>query len=518
MAEVDTSFYPKATNPLENLSQAVQIGGVAQRNQLLQQELGANQGIQQLYANAPTDASGNIDQNYLLKNAGQAGIRAPEIIQAAQGAQVTAQQISQQKFAAQRAKMSMMAAAVAPLAKPGSTPSDFVSSANDLIQNSNGLISKQDLLPIYGAMAAHLANGGNTSDYAQKTLGQLLIGGGDPKEGMALLNMNPISMHTGGGTTTGTQNPVTGAVTTSGYIPDTLPATTTSVDASGVPHYVGGTTGSPSASPLAGAFSAPGTGAAAPTGGTPAPTGAPGTVAAGLSPQQAAMQTAAGSSANTRVDQVVDAAKQARVSQDVNQQIINLSGDLKNNVGPSKTGWTTLAGKIADIPVLGEGMKAVLDKDPTNTTGQLQELQKYLIRAGQIQGHDLGLSGTDFQSNLAVHANPNDQQFPQTIQKLAQYNMALDLAKQGKANALLQNKAAQTDPVANRQFENDFANAVNPNVYRAMIASPQQRQELYSSMTPAQKQQMVLDRRKLMSMGAIPEQLNNAFQPAAASQ
>ena len=515
MAEVDTSFYPKATNPLENLSQAVQIGGVAQRNQLLQQELGANQGIQQLYANAPTDASGNIDQNYLLKNAGQAGIRAPEIIQAAQGAQVTAQQISQQKFAAQRAKMSMMAAAVAPLAKPGSTPSDFVSSANDLIQNSNGLISKQDLLPIYGAMAAHLANGGNTSDYAQKTLGQLLIGGGDPKEGMALLNMNPISMHTGGGTTTGTQNPVTGAVTTSGYIPDTLPATTPVVDASGATHYVGGTAptgasgGSAGASPLAGAFGTTGAGTGT-TGGGPA--------MASLPPGTQAMLGNAGASAQKRVDDTIQTAQQARVSQDVNQQIVNLAGNLKDNVGPTKTGWTQLIGKIADTPVVGAGMKAVLDKDPADTNGQLQELQKYLLRSAQMRGQSLGLGGTDYQANLAQNASPHDTQFPKVIQNLAQYNLALDAIEQGKANALDQYPNAKTSPAANQQFENEFRNALNPNVFRALIASPQDRQALYASMTPQQRQQMVTDRRKLMSMGAIPEQLNNAFQPAAASQ
>ena len=522
---VDQSLYPQPTNPMDNLIRATELGGIASRNKLLQQEVGANAGLQSLYANAPKDANGNIDQNYLLQHAGQAGTRAPEVVQFAQGAQLTAQQIQQQQLATQRAKMSMMAAAVAPLAKPGSTPSDFISSSNDLIQNSNGMITKQDLMPIYGKFAEHLANtpdpdgkGDVTAKYAQQLFGQMVGAGGDMKTGMDLLYGAPTAVHTGGGTTTGTQNPVTGAVTPANYLPDTLPATQTTPDpVTGARNFIGGAgpsipvpVGSSGAagSPLAGAFKTN-----SPAAKAPGEAMSGNSVMSELPPGTSAMLAAAGPSANDRVNQVLDGARQSRISQDVNQQIINLAGNLKDNVGPSKTGWTSLIGKIADMPVVGAPMKAVMDKDPADTTGQLQELQKYLLRAGQIQGQELGLSGTDMQTTLAQHSNPNDAQFPKTIQKLAAYNMALDMAKQGKANALIQNKAAQTDPVANRQFENDFANAVNPNVYRALIASPADRQELYSSLTKQQRQQMVTDFNKLHDMGAIPQQLVNSYQP-----
>lgn len=502
MTEIDTSLYPKATNPLDNLSQAAQIGSLSLRNKLVQQELGANTGLQNLYQNAPKDAQGNIDQNYLQQNAGQAGIRAPEVIQAAQGAQLTGQQIVQQKLATQRAKMSMMAAAVAPIAKPGSSPSDFISSSNDLIQNSNGLITKADLMPTYVAMATHLANGGNTSEYAQKILGQMLVGGGDIDAGNKMLYGAPISTDTGGGTATGTQSQVTGAITNSSYLPKTLPPNTLSKDAdTGATYYTGSTTPS---TPVQLGTSSTGTSTNANSGN--------GRVMAELPPGQQTMLSGAGTSAQGRVDQTIQGAEQSRVSQDVNQQIINLAGNLKDNIGPAKTGWTTLIGQIADTPVLGAGMKAVTDKDPTDTTGQLQELQKYLLRAAQLRGQQLGLSGTDYQASLAQHANPNDAQFPQTIQKLAKYNLALDLMDQGKANAMDQYPGAKTSPQANQQFENEFRNSLNPNVYRAMIASPDERKELYSSMTPQQRQQMVVDRRKLMSLGAIPQQLNSSYQ------
>jgi hypothetical protein len=223
----------------------------------------------------------------------------------------------------------------------------------------------------------------------------------------------------------------------------------------------------------------------------------------------------AGTAAQARIDDTIKKAQDARVSQDVNQQVINLvSGDLKNSVGPSKTGWTSLIGKVADTPVLGAGMKAVMDKDPTDTAGQLQELQKFLLRSAQLRGAALGLSGTDYQTSLAQHSNPNDSQFVPTLKKLAQYNLALDMVDQGRANALNQYPGAKTSPPAQQKFENDFSNALNMNVYRAMIASPAERKELYASMTPQQLQQMVTDRRTLMSMGAIPKQLSNSYQPA----
>lgn len=519
----DQSLYPQPTNPLTNLENAVNVGGGVARNKLMQQELGANQGLQDLYANAPKDANGNIDQNYLQQNAGQAGIRAPEVIQAAQGAQVTAQQIQQQQLATQRSKMSMMAAAILPVVKPGATPSDVVSAINDLKQNSGGSFKDADFAPIFSGMAAHLANGGNISDYAQRLSGQLLAGGGDPAMGMKLLYGEPTAIHTGGGTTTGSQSPVTGAVSSSTYLPDTLPPTTPTKDSDpnsptfGQTNYLGSAgpsvptltgAGAPASSPLAGAFKATGSSGAAPAA----------QPVAELAPGQQAMLGDAGKAAQTRVDNTIQTAAQSRVSQDVNQQVINLASNLKDNVGPAKTGWTSLVSKIADVPGLGDGMKAVLDKDPTDTGGQLQELQKYLLRSAQLRGQQLGLSGTDYQTSLMQHANPNDQQFPSTIKKLAQYNLALDAMEQGKANAMDTYPGAKTDPNANQKFENEFRNAINPNVYRAMISSPQERQELYSTMTPAQRQQMVLDRRKLATLGAIPSQLSNAYQPAAGTQ
>lgn len=503
--------YPQPVNPLTNLGAVAGIANTVTSNKLRQLELQGEVGKAQLYNSAPRDASGSIDQNYILQNANQAGVLAPDVIQAAQGAQLTGQQVQQQQIATARSKASLMGASLLPVLKnPNATPADFVAALNTGKAASGGLLTDKDYAPIFQAMATNLVQGGSVHDHAQQIVGQSLAMGGDLDAGSKLIYGSPTALSTGGGTMTGTQNPTTGAITPGSYVPNTLPATTTQQVASGpnagATTYVGqagpptvqpaGSVGS-AASPLAGAFAPPGKDGS--TGGGP--------VLAALPPGQQAMLGDAGKAAQKRVDDTIQGAQQARVSQDVNQQVVNLAKELGDNVGPVSTNVTSILGKLSDAPGIGPILKAVRDKDPADTAGQLMELQKYLLRSAQMRGDALGLGGTDYQTSLLQNANPHDTQFPQTIQKLAKYNMVLDNIQQGKANAMDQFPDAKTSPAANQDFENQMRNAMNPDVYRALLASPSERKELYANMSSQQKYQMVQDRRKLIALGAIPPQL-----------
>lgn len=85
---VDTSMYN--TDPSQGMNKllgAVQFNNANTQNQLLQQDLQGKQGLASLYANAPKDASGMPDPQYIMNNAGQAGIHAQDAIQGAQAIQ-----------------------------------------------------------------------------------------------------------------------------------------------------------------------------------------------------------------------------------------------------------------------------------------------------------------------------------------------------------------------------------------------------------------------------------------------
>lgn len=84
MTDIDTSSYNTAPNNSANqLAGFISAKNGMQANQLQEMQLQGNQGLANLYANAPKDADGNPDTNYVIQNAGQAGIHAPEAIQGA---------------------------------------------------------------------------------------------------------------------------------------------------------------------------------------------------------------------------------------------------------------------------------------------------------------------------------------------------------------------------------------------------------------------------------------------------
>ena len=95
---VDTSMYNNIQNPLTNLGQTINTAKDITAQNLLNQELQGRTGMAQLYANAPRDASGQIDANFLTQNAGRAGIMAPEVAKGAVDLSRVQQQLTQEKL------------------------------------------------------------------------------------------------------------------------------------------------------------------------------------------------------------------------------------------------------------------------------------------------------------------------------------------------------------------------------------------------------------------------------------
>lgn len=236
-----------------------------------------------------------------------------------------------------------------------------------------------------------------------------------------------------------------------------------------------------------------------------------------LPPGQEEMLNAGGHNAAGRVADTIGQAKNSRVLQDIDQQTMSIAQALGSGVGPVSTEITSALGKLADAPVIGPLLKAAAQKDPTDTAGQLQILQKYLARRAQLGGQAVG-AGTDFTQGLNLEAQPHDKQFSNVMEELARYNMALDMMTQGKATAMQNFPGATSSPAANEAFENKFRNIGNVDVYRLMLAAPDKQAALVAKMGPAEKKQLILDRRELLKLGAIPPQMQAQGQPAQAPQ
>lgn len=519
MTEVDTSIYnnlqTSGSQPLNMLSSVAGVQNQLNQARLFQQEFAGRLALGKLYSAAPLDANGNPDQTWIQKNAGQAGIMAPEATQNALEAQAKQLSVQSQQLQNAKTRSSIAGAALMPLASnPNTSASDFLDATNDLV--AKGYFTADDQHQAIMGLASHLKTG-TPQSYAKGIVAKTLSMGGNPEYGMKILAGEPGTIDTGAAIQPVTTDVTSGKVTPAGgAINKDLPPTTQrwnpdtgqyefgggSSNPSAPPAQAGGTpTQGPTPTPLQGAFK--------PSSNT-GHTASPGNPIAAPNPGSLTMMTAAGSEAQKRVDETISTARTAPISQDVNRQIISLADKLGSEgaIGPTRTDVTHLLGQIEDTPGLRSVMNLVRgsDKPANDAPGQLMELKKYLLRAAQTRASSLGL-GTDYQQGINVDANPNDKQFPEVIQKLAKYNLALDYVDQGRANALQGYPGATSDPKKQQEFEDKFRNALNVNVYRALLSSPSERHELYDSMTKTEKEQLPKDLRGLIKMNAIPDSL-----------
>lgn len=532
MTDVDASIYDKLQQPnqLQNLSNMLGVVNSANQNKLFQQEFNARQGLGQA-AQGAIDPSGNFDpQAYaqqLAKNKDTAYLAAQGLDQGLKIQQSqNAAKLQQYDIARKRIDLESQGLMTL-LNNPGVKKSDIHSALADTVVNSmdeqgKPLITPSQIMDYIGSQRDQKGNvispgladlpdePGVLNNYLKQKVARNQAMAGHVDEARKILYSQNLAL------APETEVVGQGADGRPAYVSNTMnaPSPTVGMDqaapgAAGPGAQPDVAQGPPTPmknSPLAGVVRP-----RAPQGSGASAGNQSGNVVLSMPPGQEAMMEQGGGAAIKRATDVINAAATTPISQDINKQVIQLAGQLGQHLGPTATGVTESLGKLASVPGLDKvpGLGDALKGDRDNA-GKLMELKKFLLRTAQIRSQSLGL-GTDFQQGMNVDANPNDKQFPEIIQRLAKYNLALDYIDQGKANAMQAFPGATTNPAANEKFEKEFRNAMNVDVYRALLATPNERKEIYKDMSDAKKTELKKDLRNLNQLGAIPQAL---LQPA----
>lgn len=497
MANVDTSIYTN-NNPLQALSNGLSL------------QQGANQGLadlvplqgQQAVGNAllsATGPDGAIDQNAIRQNMAKTAVGrmyAPDAMSKGLELQRSQLENTMKTLDTAKQKIGFATSAFTPLLNnPNLTKKDILAATADMVGNSTdskgvAAISAKDALgynenPKLGSPLSAVADNPQALNaWVKQRMSTAMAMNGQMDQAYKLLYVKHLALSPETQTWNNSSNGGRG-----GYI-----ANVTAAPGSAQPPQV-----------------QPQQGSITPTQTAQQPQQASNDVLLQAAPGVQANLENLGGEASKRVSETINGARNSPVSQDINKQAIKLASQLgPGAVGPTQSELTSLLGRVYDTPGFSQIANAVNGGKPaTDTAGKLMELKKYLLRAAQTRSQNLGL-GTDFQQGMNVDASPNDKQFPDVIQRLAKYNLALDYIDQGKASALESTPGAKTDPAANEKFENDFRNNLDVNVYRALLASPSERAEMYKDMNPTEKKQLAKSYAKLKQMNAIPENLRQS--------
>lgn len=299
-------------------------------------------------------------------------------------------------------------------------------------------------------------------------------------------------------------------------IPNTLPATNTSVNPNtGAANYLGGAFGAPGTQPTgtmaspSGAPAVPSVNAEAlspttaapgmPPLQSPPPSGAPGTVMAAQGPGQAAMTQQGGATAASRKTDAINQAVNAPQRLNVLENIIKLS---ENGVktGNGQAYQNELLGLFANAP----GVAAIADPIQKRNA-EFQELQKFMETNTVMAQQALGGDSTDL-SRMQTHmSNPNDAMFPSAIQAMARYGKAAVLAQKGRADAMQKAVGSTNDPAKQEQFEQDWRNNFDMNAYHIHTMAPGERKQFLQTLPAQQRQKMLQSRQWLRQNGALTQ-------------
>ncbi|OBU84584.1 hypothetical protein [Chromobacterium subtsugae] len=187
-----------------------------------------------------------------------------------------------------------------------------------------------------------------------------------------------------------------------------------------------------------------------------------------------------------RYNDLTTAATDSPTRVNVLDNIIQLSQNGVNT-GPGSAWQNKILGYAANSPVLGSLVAGKKD-----SVTQFQEMQKFLAQNGLRQWQASGGTGTDSQLNAAMHANPNDEHFPQALQALATWNKAGEMALQAKAAAASQYMAQHgNDATQYNQFDNMWRQNFDPRIAQMQLMNPQDLQQFVGKLQPADKAQLL---------------------------
>lgn len=483
MTDVDTSIYnnlqTSGANPINMLSQVAGVQNQLNQAKLFQQEFQGRLAVGHLYNQAPLDANGNPDQSWILKNAGQAGINAPEVTQQAYQAQAQQQALEGQKLQNAKTRSSIAGAALMPLAAdPNTSASDFIDATNGLVQK--GYFTQDDAHQAIMGLASHLRTG-SPQTYAKGIVAKTLAMGGNPEYGQKLLSGEPTTVQTNEGIQPGTRDITTGAFKPAGnQIPLGLPPTTQEYKGNSArPVYAGSQPSNPFQGVSANQNGGQGGAQQEPT---PQGSGANVGAAKGQAPPEdgnvyAAPPPAYEDQLKPALGRVNDAIERGNSAIKV---VPSLQGVLRyaDAGGPAQETQNRITGLLKDSP-----LKDVFSVD-TTPQARFEILNKF---ASDVSGQNMSANArNELESSVQAMSNPNSSQFPQALRTVAKFLLGRTAASKAQADYM---SPFASDPNVKPSdiinAEKDWRENYNQDVFELPYMNPDEKKNLAASMGPA---------------------------------
>lgn len=197
------------------------------------------------------------------------------------------------------------------------------------------------------------------------------------------------------------------------------------------------------------------------------------------------------------------------------QDISNGAADVPNRIYALKQMQTLTADPNSKFGVGSEGLNHFnsllgtisqstgIQFDPKAATNA-NEFQKWATQYSARSGQELGLSGSDARTQLAVHATPNGEMTRQALQSVVPQMIGIENAKQGyaqAANVWQQNHGPQSV----QEFRTEWNKVYNPSIYTHMAQGPQAFSAWAKSLSKSDAAQVRQQYIQLKQLGALPQ-------------
>jgi hypothetical protein len=470
----------QAPNPLAALQQPIQTAASLQSLKQNQMRLGANQAISDAYAKSVDPNTGEVDFNKLQALASQNGAGAflPEFM-----GQIAQQRNSQLQYDTGKLDLALkqqqgIRGMIGSLAvDPNLGKTDMSSTIAQQIVGAvqNGILPQdQAIRELKSVPSDPSLQAGWVRNHLMNSLS------GEAK--LQALMPKQLTINRGGETDVLNSDPLTGRLTVSGALTNTLTPGEAAQNVEVIDPNTGAryaiTKGQQLADQAASAGAPQGQGY---TGRYQQP-GIPGGIQTGLSPSQQSALTAQGTSANTAAQELHNSAADVPMRVNLLQQARDSLSGIQTGPG---TDWRNTAKSfINSTPLAGEITKK-LGIDPDNIKNY-DEFKKIMTNYASSVSGSLG-SGTDARLNAAVtgNANPN-------ISKLANEDILTKTIAAEKMRAAqdyaFQNSGLTTDKF--NQWQSQWNKVVDPQAFAYDSMSPKQRRALQDRLSTQQLQKL----------------------------
>jgi len=483
MADVDTSAYPKAQNPLDTLSGFARLQNVLNQNKLFQQEYNSKLGLSQLYKDVFDPNTGQMDPSKIPAalagpNGANVTLGLPEAYRQSQEAQQRNISIDTAKLDNVRQHLNATAAYLAPLTAPGANPT-----SSDVVEKlahaqSLGLLTPQKAAEVYSTLPRD-SSGQIDESKIPAAIRQFEAQVMQQKDALDAFYPPPVVNQNPGGSQTPMRFPQFGTPSAAGPTIQAAPSPTQQyVDQHGKPHYFGNVQGG---NPYADEY-------ARRAGGVPSPQSpvAPGGniagVPAGLSPSESAALQGQGQAS---IEQASALQKRADAVPTNKASLANLDSLLSQFTPGPGAKWSNQALAAGNRVLQSFGLKGV----GADSVAAQEEFTKQALQVAQVQFNALGGTGANAQLESVTHTSPNESLSKLGNKGIISLLQGNEDAIQAK-NAAWQKYQAQNGPQSYGAFQTEFNQHFDPRVFQFQYLNREEQKKLIYGMSQSEKNRL----------------------------